>query len=76
MTVVPMYPRIKCIGPFDPKFANLVDPTSEPYLKPRSVYIHSMDGGYYVFKKTDTGKIRRGHYKSLIDAVYAAHCKR
>jgi len=73
---VVMYPLIKIVGDFDPRYTHLVERTSDPYIKPGSVYIESAGGLLYVFKKTKDGRIRRGHYKSMIDAVYAAHCKR
>jgi hypothetical protein len=71
-----MYPRIKLVGTFDPRYATITEPASASSISPGCVYIERVDGWLCVFKKTKDGKVRRGHYKHMIDAVYAAHCKR
>lgn len=75
MTVVKkrMYPRIKFVGPFEPRYANLLEPVDEALIKPRSVYIKRVDGWFCVFRKTKEGKARQGNYRSLIDAAFAVN---
>ena len=65
-----LYPRIKILSDFDPKYATIVEPAT--HVTPGTIYIDRIDGWWVVFKKTKDGKIRRGGYKALINAVSAA----
>lgn len=71
-----LYRKIKFVGHFEPNYATIIEPAQEPDLPHGCVYIKRVDGWFCVFKKTRDGKIRRGGYKNVIDAVYAAHLKR
>ena len=66
-----MYPRIKLVGRFDPRYAKITEPVTEAQIKPGTLFIMEV-GGWCVFKKTKDGKARKGAYKSIPDAVFSA----
>lgn len=70
-----MYPPIKFVGRFEPTYANLITQAHETALRPGDVYIKRVDDWLCVFKRTRDGKIRKGQYKSMIDAVAGARYK-
>jgi len=67
-----MYPKIKAVGDFDPKYANLLEPAIRNNIKPGTIYIERVGVWWCVFRKKEEGMLRRGNYKALFDAVAAA----
>jgi hypothetical protein len=44
-----MYPKIKAVGDFDPKYANLLEPAIRNNIKPGTIYIERVGVWWCVF---------------------------
>ena len=66
-----MLPRVNLLGTSE-RYANIITPITRDQIKPGMVYIQKIDDFWCVFKQTNAGKIRRGGYKTIPDAVFGA----
>lgn len=66
-----MLPRVKLLGGSE-RYANITEPVTVAQIKPGTIYIEQVDEWWCVFKRTREGKLRRGAYKNIPDAVAAA----